>query len=120
MRKLIILTTFIFVLNLFSQTLECRPANNMNMGIYIDFYDNKIIDSSKNIYNKISTSEGIHIFKGYDKKYKKYFIWMIKGSGNTNGISTFRAMIMDENNKDIKTPLVCYDAKQVNEYRQNK
>lgn len=120
MKKLIILTTFIFVTNLFSQTLECRLTSNMKVGMYVDVYDNKMIDPSKNIYNKISTNEGIHIFKGYDAKHKKYFIWMIKSSGYVNGISTFQAMIIDENNNDNKTQLVCYDAKQVNQYRQNK
>lgn len=119
MTKLVLSLILLFTTNAFSQALECRAVNNTKIGIYVDLYDNQVIDQSKNIFKKIGSDDGIDIFRGYDIKHGKYFVWMIKYSGNYNNISTFDSVIMEDTDNSNKTPLICFDANEVREYRKN-
>lgn len=119
MKKVMFILILLFSVNLFAKILECRLYSDTKKGINIDVYNNQVIDSINNVYEKIGSKDGVNIFRGFDKKYNKNFVWMIKNeSNNFNGVSSFDAVVMEDIENGLKTRMICFDKNEIDTYRQ--
>lgn len=117
MKKIALFITLLFASNIFSQTLECRAVDNIKIGMYVEMYDNKIIDPSENIYNKIGEQNGKKFYRGYDRKKEKYYVWIMPDAEIMMGITAYKVVLMEDSNTRNNIRMICFNPNEVKKYR---